>query len=94
MGWPVAFPNGHTSMPVATVNLRVQPYRLLTKGEAALYCRISIKKFVAQCPVRPIQVAAGDFRWDVHDLDKWIDSLKSGKLDESADLIIERLEQQ
>jgi hypothetical protein len=79
-------------MTATTINLRVQPYRLLTKAEAAQYCRRSKKKFEAQCPVAPIEMPDGDQLWDVQDLDKWIDSLKSGNLDESADSIVARLE--
>jgi hypothetical protein len=77
-------------MAVATVNLRVQPYRLLTKSEAAHYCRRPVRKFEAQCPVRPIRMVDGDLLWDVADLDRWIDSLK---VDEhaSADALIARL---
>jgi hypothetical protein len=52
-------------MTVATLNLRVQPYRLLTKVEAAHYCRRSVKKFEAQCPVKPVEMADGDLLWDV-----------------------------
>ena len=70
-------------MAATTLNLRVQPYRLLTRTEAAHYCRRSIKKFEAQCPVQPLKMTDGDLLWDVHDLDRWIESLKSGKLDEA-----------
>jgi hypothetical protein len=70
-------------MASATVNLRILPYRLLTKAEAAHYCRRSVKKFEAQCPVQPVKMTDGDLLWDVQDLDHWIDSLKSGKLDEA-----------
>lgn len=77
-------------MTVATLNLRVQPYRLLKKAEAALYCRRSVKKFEAQCPVRPIRMADGDLLWDVLDLDKWIDTLKSSAGDDT-DAIVARL---
>jgi hypothetical protein len=77
-------------MPTATLNLRVQPFRLLTKVEAANYCRRSVKKFERQCPVPPVQMADGDRLWDVRDLDRWIDSLKVGGLDE-ADAIVARL---
>ena len=62
----------------ATVNLRVQPFRLLKKADAAFYCARSPKTFEAQCPVRPIVMANGDVLWDVYDLDAWIDSLKAG----------------
>ena len=78
-------------MTAATLNLRVQPFRLLTKAEAAHYCRRSVKKFEAQCPVTPIQMADGDRLWDVRDLDRWIDSLKSDFGDE-ASAIVSRLE--
>ncbi|HEV2605361.1 MAG TPA: hypothetical protein VGU24_17070 [Microvirga sp.] len=77
-------------MATATLNLRVQPYRLLTKVEAANYCRRPIKKFEAQCPVAPLQMADGDRLWDVQDLDRWIDSLKVGGAD-AAETIVARL---
>lgn len=70
-------------MATATLNLRVQPYRLLTKTEAAHYCRRSVKKFEIQCPVQPLKMADGDLLWDVQDLDRWIDGLKTGLLDEA-----------
>jgi hypothetical protein len=78
-------------MTVATLNLRVQPYRLLTKVEAAFYCRLSVKKFEAQCSVKPIKMPNGDLRYDVLDLDKWIEVLKSTAGDEAADAIVARL---
>jgi hypothetical protein len=70
-------------MASATLNLRVQPYRLLTKAEAAHYCRRSVKKFETQCPIRPVEMADGDRLWDVQDLDRWIDGLKTGAMDEA-----------
>lgn len=70
-------------MATATLSLRLQPYRLLTKAEAAHYCRRSVKKFELQCPVPPIEMADGDLLWDVQDLDRWIDNLKGEKLDEA-----------
>jgi hypothetical protein len=76
---------------VATLNLRVQPFRLLTRAEAAHYCRRSVKKFEAQCPVTPVQMADGDCLWDVRDLDRWIDSLKNDP-DDDASAIVSRLE--
>jgi hypothetical protein len=79
-------------MTATTLNLRIQPYRLLTKAEAAQYCRRSKKKFEAQCPAAPIEMPDGDQLWDVQDLDKWIDSLKSDNSDETADSIVARLD--
>jgi hypothetical protein len=75
----------------ATLSLRVQPFRLLTKAEAAHYCRRSVKKFESQCPVPPIEMADGDRLWDVRDLDRWIDSLKNDP-DDDANAIVSRLE--
>jgi hypothetical protein len=77
---------GPCRMTVATVNLRVQPYRLLNKVEAAHYCRLPVKKFRAMCPIKPIQMADGIVLWDVQDLDAWIDAMKSGT--ESDDFLI------
>jgi hypothetical protein len=65
-------------MSMATVTVRLQPRRLMTKAEAAHYCRRTVKKFVAQCPVRPLQMADGDELYDVQDLDAWIEGLKDG----------------
>jgi len=75
----------------AMISVRVQPFRLLTKAEAAHYCRRSVKKFEAQCPVPPIEMADGDRLWDVRDLDQWIDSLKNDNVDD-ANAIVARLE--
>jgi hypothetical protein len=77
-------------MRATTVTLLVRPYRLLTKVEAAHYCRRPVKKFEMHCPVSPIKMADGDLLWDVQDLDRWIDALK----DEYADGedIVRRLE--
>jgi hypothetical protein len=74
-------------MAAATLNLRVQPFRLLTKAEAAGYCRRPLKKFEAQCPVRPVEMADGDRLWDVRDLDAWIDALKAGRADDADDIV-------
>ena len=76
-------------MPSAILNLRVQPFRLLKKAEAAHYCSRSLKTFEAQCPVRPISMANGDRRWDVLDLDRWIDGLKGDS--PAVDDILDRL---
>jgi hypothetical protein len=75
----------------ATVSLQIHPRRLMTKLEAAHYCRRSVKKFEAQCPARPIEMADGDHLWDVRDLDNWIDSLKAG-VEDNTDSIVARLE--
>jgi hypothetical protein len=53
--------------------------RLLTKAEAAAYCGVSVGAFFTRCPVRPIAMSEDKRleRYDVVELDKWIDSLKA-----------------
>ncbi len=54
--------------------------RLLSKAQAAKYCRLSKVVFLRICPVKPIDLGRGDprlLRYDVCDLDAWIDDLKN-----------------
>ena len=63
--------------------------RLMTKSEAAEYCRLSVPTFRRLCPVRPVDLGSGNprlLRYDVRDLDRWIDGLKSKAGSETADL--------
>ena len=64
--------------------------RLLTKAQAARYCSLSIATFTRICPMRPINLGYSDprlIRYDVHDLDRWIDELKSKiKASDESDL--------
>jgi hypothetical protein len=46
-----------------------------------------VKKFEAQCPVPPIEMADGDRLWDVQDLDRWIESLKYGSNPAGEDIL-------
>ncbi|MBD8877766.1 hypothetical protein [Roseibium polysiphoniae] len=72
-------------MPSAKLNLTVQPYRMLSKVDAAHYCGLAVKKFESLSPVAPVAFADGVKRWDVHDLDRWIESQKaSDQLDDDA----------
>jgi hypothetical protein len=76
-------------MPAATINLRVEPFRMLTKREAAFYCRQAFKTFAVVCPVTPVVMPDGQQLYDVQDLDRWIDGLKGDAGD--ADAIVRRL---
>jgi hypothetical protein len=51
--------------------------RLLSTAEAAMYCGIGVESFLNQCPVRAKRVRPGrrGLRYDVRQLDEWIDSL-------------------
>jgi hypothetical protein len=78
-------------MTQTILNIAVIPKRMLTKIEAAAHCGRPIKRFEAECPVRPIQFENGDLRYDIHDLDAWLDSLKSGQDESDVESILNRL---
>ena len=66
-------------MPSLRNTLSRPTRRLLTPMEAAAYCGApSLAKWTAACHVRPLAIYSGrgGIRYDVADLDKWIDSLK------------------
>lgn len=54
--------------------------RMLTKELAAAYCGVSPCTFSAICPVTPIAMGKGDRlrRYDIRQLDRWIDGLRGG----------------
>jgi hypothetical protein len=74
----------------AVLTLSIIPKRMLSKSEAAEHCGRPIKRFEVECPVRAIVFANGDCRYDVHDLDNWIDSIKGG-MNDAVD-VVDRLE--
>lgn len=76
-------------MSSAVVNLTVISKRMLDKREAAQHCGRSLKRFEAECPVSLVRFPNGDLRYDVRDLDRWLDSLKNGAQD--SERIIGRL---
>jgi hypothetical protein len=78
-------------MRQASIKIVSAPPRLMTKAEAAEYSARSVKRFEVECTVTPIKFPNGDLRWDVHDVDAWIDSMKSGFASECADDIVARL---
>lgn len=65
--------------------------RILSKKEAAVYCRIPVNKFSSICPVTPIDMGNGGISYDLRDLDIWIDSLKTNTMALKDDEIIKRL---
>lgn len=65
-------------MSTATLNIKVSPRRMLTDREAAEYCGLPLKKFSHYCPVQPVKLPGGDLRYDIRDLDEWLDGMKSG----------------
>jgi hypothetical protein len=63
-------------MSSAIVNLTVISKRMLSRREAAEHCGRSLKRFEVECPILPVRFPNGDLRYDVRDLDNWLDTLK------------------
>ena len=78
-------------MSTATFQITLTPKRMLTETEAARHCGLSPKRFKLECPVQPIKYSNGDIRYDVRDLDAWLDSLKAGAANDDDDAIIKKL---
>jgi len=76
-------------MSTALVSVTLISKRMLAKREAAEHCGRSLKRFEVECPVTPIRFPNGDLRYDVRDLDQWLDKLKNNS--EDSDQIIKRL---
>lgn len=74
-------------MASATLNLRVVPRRMLSLKEAADYCGVAARKFPIECAVTPVAFPSGAKMYDIHDLDAFLDSLKSGSSPVDADII-------
>lgn len=60
--------------------------RLLPIKEAAKYCGIPCSYFSSVCPAQPVKLyEKARPRYDIFDLDKWIDWIKSGSKQEVSD---------
>jgi hypothetical protein len=78
-------------MGQATLNVIMIPKRMLTKAEAASHCGRPVKRFELECPVRPVRFGNGDLRYDIQDLDTWLDGLKAGHDDPNVETIVDEL---
>jgi hypothetical protein len=78
-------------MASATLQINVIPKRMLSKSEGAHHCGRSVKRFEVECPCQPVRFPNGDLRYDVQDLDGWLNTLKAGRTADEADAIIARL---
>ena len=63
-------------MRMSFVRMPGTPKRRLPKVEAALYCDLTVNRFVLLCPVRPFEMPAGKPIYDIRELDRWIESGK------------------
>jgi hypothetical protein len=78
-------------MSSAFLKINMPPRRILSEKEAALYCGHHLSKFKARCPVVPILFPSGEKKYDMPDLDKWLDELKGAETGTSDDAILARL---
>ena len=60
---------------------------MLSAREAAEYCGVPQKKFSGVCRVSPVQLPGVDLRYDIRDLDEWLDGLKAGMPNGDDDII-------
>ncbi len=74
-------------MTNAMLNIRVIQPRMLSLKLAADYLGIPQKRFPVTCPVTPVAMPGDVKLYDVRDLDKWLDELKSGLGDDDDDII-------
>lgn len=73
-------------MSSATLTVRVAPRRMLTQAEAADYVGVPTKLFAKGCSVRAVDIL-GQRRFDIQDLDAWIEALKDGDVGSEDDII-------
>jgi hypothetical protein len=78
-------------MPSATLHLIVTPKRMLSQTEAAHHCGRPVRRFKIECPVTAVRFANGDLRYDVRDLDQWLDGLKDAAAGYDAEAILAKL---
>lgn len=72
---------------IATVNIKATPRRMLSEREAADYIGLTVKRFKGACPVAPVAMPGGVIVYDQHDLDAFIDRIKSGGSNADDDIV-------
>ncbi|TCR02191.1 hypothetical protein [Neorhizobium sp. JUb45] len=77
-------------MANALLNIRIVQPRMISLKQAADYVGLPLKRFPRICSVRPVEIPESEKRYDIRDLDQWIDQLKAGDTEADQD-ILERL---
>lgn len=75
-----------------TTVVQLRP-RLASETVAAVYCAMSVRVFRRECPVRAINVGRESqpiLRYDLNDLDDWINARKIGVVPSTAADWLER----
>jgi len=81
---------GSRVMANAMLNIRVVQPRMMSIKQAADYVGLPLKRFPRVCSVRPIAMPESEERYDIRDLDLWLDHIKAGNPGTDAE-ILERL---
>lgn len=69
------------------LNIKVVQPRMMSMRQAADYIGIPLKRFTRICSVRPVALSDGDERYDIRDLDQWLDHLKAGHADPDNEIV-------
>lgn len=77
-------------MANAMLNIRIVQPRMISLKQAADYVGLPLKRFPRICSVRPVEMPESEKRYDIRDLDKWLDQIKAGDTEADHD-ILERL---
>lgn len=60
---------------------------MLSEREAAEYIGLTVKRFQGVRPVAPVTMPGGVIVYDQHDLDAFVDRIKSGGVDSDDDIV-------
>jgi hypothetical protein len=74
-------------MANAMLNIRVVQPRMMSLRQAADYVGLPLKRFPRLCTVSPIALPENEKRYDIRDLDEWLDQLKVGDANSDADIL-------
>jgi hypothetical protein len=77
-------------MANAMLNIRIVQPRMMSLKQAAEYVGLPLRRFPRLCTVRPVSLPESEERYDIRDLDEWLDQIKAGNALTDAELL-ERL---
>ena len=74
-------------MANAMLNIRIVQPRMMSIKQAADYVGLPLRRFPRICTVRPVAMPECEERYDIRDLDLWLDQIKAGNADTDADIL-------
>ncbi|PJN96078.1 hypothetical protein CNY89_04700 [Amaricoccus sp. HAR-UPW-R2A-40] len=73
-------------------DIRPVGQRMLSLRNAALYVGLPAKHFKGRFPYPAVDMGGGDLKYDVRDIDRWLEELKGVKVGATREEILGRLE--